>query len=52
MSTASKVIAQTDRHTDTTKTLLLPHTREVIMKSIHIVITNSRTKFFTWKCSV
>ena len=30
MSNASKVIAQTDRHTDTTKTLPLPPTREVI----------------------
>ena len=30
MSTHSKVIAQTDRHTDTMKTLPLPHTREVI----------------------
>ena len=29
MSTHSKVIAQTDRHTDNTKTLPLPHTREV-----------------------
>ena len=29
MSTGSKVIAQTDRHTDRTKTLPLPHTREV-----------------------
>ena len=37
MSTGSKVIAQTDTHrqtdthTDTTKTLPLPHTREVTM---------------------
>ena len=37
MSTGSKVIAltdthtHTDRHTDTTKTLPLPHTREVKM---------------------
>ena len=40
MSTASNVIAQTDRHagrhTDTTKTLPLPHTREVkIYKEMH-----------------
>ena len=60
MSTGSKVIAQTDRHTDTTKTLPLPLTREVKKKNRKKTPTNKQLeclssqrttfgKIFVWK---
>ena len=47
MSTASKVIAQTDTQTHTTKTLPLPHTLEVTnRKVINILFTNVWGMYF------
>ena len=62
MSTGSKVIARTHRQTDTTKTLPLPHTREVIkvsevgtnkdkgqhLHSYQLTITRCTQWFMSW----